>query len=198
VHALPSFDAGTRRFDALTSLLTSFLPNTARLWVVLGAVTAVFHIGLIFYGLVPNLVARPLHMALILPWVFLYTGKTPTRWWSGLVITAIGGAGCIWIALNHHMLRNQYGFLETGFQVALAISLLLIAMEGARRMIGWPLPLVALCALLYGLLGQLIPGEFGHGVRLCAVSLARLSSPKGGFGAVSPGGGGGCRDLGDL
>ncbi len=117
--------------------------------------------------MVPNLVARPLHMALILPWVFLYSAKTPIGWWSGLVITAIGVAGCIWIALNHQMLRNQYGFLESGFQVALAITLLLIAMEGARRMIGWPLPLVALSALLYGLLGQHIPSEFGHaGTRL--------------------------------
>lgn len=127
-----------------------------------GAITAVFHIGLIFYGLVPNLVARPLHMALILPWVFLYSAKTPLAWWSGLVITIVGIAGCIWIALSHQMLRNQYGFLENSFQVVLAISLLLIAMEGARRMIGWPLPLVALCALAYGLWGQHIPGEFGH------------------------------------
>ena len=142
--------------------MTSLFTNASRVWIVLGAITAVFHIGLIFYGLVPNLVARPLHMALILPWVFLYAAKTPFGWWSGLIITAIGVAGCVWIALNHQMLRDQYGFLENRFQVLLAITLLLIAMEGARRMIGWPLPLVALCALLYGLYGQNIPGEFGH------------------------------------
>lgn len=142
--------------------MTVISPNAGRLWIMLGMTSAVFHIGLIFYGLVPNLVARPLHMALILPWVFLYTAKTPLSWWSGLAVTAMGVSGCIWIALNHQMLRNQYGFLENGFQVALAITLLLIAMEGARRMIGWPLPLVALCALLYGLYGQYIPGEFGH------------------------------------
>tara|TARA_R110000850_G_scaffold57282_1_gene134160 strand:+ start:1026 stop:1499 length:474 start_codon:yes stop_codon:yes gene_type:complete len=142
--------------------MTSFFSGASRVWIVLGAITAVFHIGLIFYGLVPNLVARPLHMALILPWVFLYSAKTPLEWWSGASITAIGVAGCVWIALNQQMLRNQYGFLEDQFQVVLAITLLLIAMEGARRMIGWPLPLVALCALLYGLYGQNIPGEFGH------------------------------------
>ncbi|MCD9148689.1 TRAP transporter permease [Pseudophaeobacter flagellatus] len=146
----------------MTSLSLRFAPHAGHVWMLFGAITAVFHIGLIFYGLVPNLVARPLHMALILPWVFLYSAKTPLAWWSGLVITVIGIAGCIWIALSHQMLRNQYGFLENGFQVVLAISLLLIAMEGARRMIGWPLPLVALCALAYGLWGQYIPGEFGH------------------------------------
>lgn len=131
-------------------------------WIALGLLTCVFHIGLIFYGLVPNLVARPLHMALILPWVFVFGVSSRFAALSGTLIAGIGIAGCLWIALNHQMLRNQYGFLEGSFQVALAITLLLIVMEGARRMIGWPLPLVALAALLYGLYGQHIPGEFGH------------------------------------
>lgn len=131
-------------------------------WIALGLLTCVFHIGLIFYGLVPNLVARPLHMALILPWVFVSGVSSRFAALSGTLIAGIGIAGCLWIALNHQMLRNQYGFLEGGFQVALAITLLLIVMEGARRMIGWPLPLVALAALLYGLYGQHMPGEFGH------------------------------------
>ncbi|MDF1726544.1 MAG: TRAP transporter fused permease subunit [Sulfitobacter sp.] len=137
-------------------------PSLRPLWVALGALTCVFHIGLIFYGLVPNLVARPLHMALILPWVFVFAAGSPLSRVSGALIAVIGIAGCLWIAWQHEALRNQYGFLENGFQVALALTLLLIAMEGARRMIGWPLPLVALLALLYGLYGQHIPGEFGH------------------------------------
>ncbi|TDA79951.1 TRAP transporter permease DctM/Q, partial [Halomonas marinisediminis] len=87
------------------------------------------------------LVARPLHMALILPWVFLFAAATPVARISGAVLTGLGIAGCLWIALNHQMLRNQYGFLESGFQVVLALTMLLIAMEGARRAIGWPLPL---------------------------------------------------------
>lgn len=128
----------------------------------MGALTCAFHIGLIFQGLVPNLVARPLHMALVLPWVFVFAAKSRAGAISGAIIAAIGIAGCIWIALNQQMLRNQYGFLESQFQVILAFVLLGIAMEGARRMIGWPLPLVALAALLYGLFGQFIPGEFGH------------------------------------
>ncbi|MEP1610341.1 MAG: TRAP transporter fused permease subunit [Roseobacter sp.] len=133
-----------------------------RVWIALGTLTAAFHLGLIFYGLVPNLVARPLHMALILPWVFLFSGSGLFARSSGILMTAIGVAGCLWIAFNHQMLRNQYGFLENDFQVVLATALLLITMEGARRSIGWPLPLVALIALLYGLFGQHIPGQFGH------------------------------------
>ncbi|MEO9651907.1 MAG: TRAP transporter fused permease subunit [Roseobacter sp.] len=133
-----------------------------RVWIALGTLTAAFHLGLIFYGLVPNLVARPLHMALILPWVFLFSGSGFFARSSGILMTTLGVAGCLWIAFNHQMLRNQYGFLENDFQVVLATALLLITMEGARRSIGWPLPLVALIALLYGLFGQHIPGQFGH------------------------------------
>jgi TRAP transporter 4TM/12TM fusion protein len=131
-------------------------------WIALGALTFAFHIGLIFSGLVPNLVARPLHMALILPWVFIFAVEGRWQVSSGLVISAIGIAGCLWIAWHHAALRNQYGFLEGNLQILLAFSLLIIVMEGARRMIGWPLPAVALAALLYGLFGQHIPGEFGH------------------------------------
>ena len=141
----------------------SVAPGPARwVWLTLGAAIAVFHIGLIFSGLIPNLVARPLHMALILPWVFLFTATTPLSRLSGLALAAVGVGGCLWIAVNHRMLRNQYGFLEGEFQLWLASALLLVVMEGARRSIGWPLPAVALVALLYGLFGQHIPGEFGH------------------------------------
>ncbi|MEM6712440.1 MAG: TRAP transporter fused permease subunit [Pseudomonadota bacterium] len=131
-------------------------------WVLLGGATVAFHLGLIFYGLVPNLVSRPVHMALLLPWIFVFAAQTKGARVSGMILAALGIVACAWIALQHDALRNQFGFLETDFQIALAVMLLVIAMEGARRMIGWPLPIVALLALLYGLYGQHLPGQFGH------------------------------------
>ena len=143
--------------------------------------TCAFHLGLIFYGLVPNLVSRPLHMALVLPWVFLFAASGAVSRISGWLITAIGVGCCLWIAWNHQMLRNQYGFLEGRAQVWLAIALLLIAIEGARRMIGWPLPLVALAALAYGLYGQYLPGEFGHSGTPLPSFLGTLTIAEGGL-----------------
>lgn len=151
------------------------------IWIALGALTCAFHLGLIFYGLVPNLVARPLHMALILPWVFVYGAQGRLQLGLGVLASVIGIAACLWIAWNHRMLRNQYGFLEDPFQVALAFTLLALAIEGARRMIGWPLPLVALSALLYGLYGQHIPGEFGHAGTPLASFLGTLVIAEGGL-----------------
>ncbi len=50
----------------------------------------------------------------------------------------------------------------------------------ARRAIGWPLPLVASVALVYGLLGQYLPGEFGHPGLPAASFLGTLTIAEGG------------------
>lgn len=132
------------------------------LWSVLGAISIAFHIGLIFSGLVPALVARPLHMALALPWLFLFLARTRGERLSGWLFLAAGEIACLYVAINADALSNQYGYLDGAFQVAIAIVLLVVTLEMARRAIGWPLPLVALICLLYGLFGQHLPGEFGH------------------------------------
>ena len=133
-----------------------------RIWIGLGALTVFFHLGLIFYGFTPNLISRPLHLALVLPWVFLYPAKTQFEKISGALMTAFGVAACIWIAFHHVAIRDQYGSLEGPLQAVIAFGLVAIVLEAARRMIGWPLPLVASIVLAYGLFGQYIPGEFGH------------------------------------
>ena len=139
--------------------------TTSRLhpaWVVLGAISVIFHMGLIFYGLTPALVSRPIHMALALPWILILAARTPFQRWSGWLLTLLGVAACGYIAFNEEALANQYGFIDTHFQMAVGVFLIGLTLETARRAIGWPLPTVALCALLYGVFGAQIPGQFGH------------------------------------
>ncbi len=128
----------------------------------LGTVSIAFHIGLIFSGLVPNLVARPLHLVLALPWIFLFTAESRRDLAIGAV-WALAGIGCsLYIVANEVALSDQYGALEGPGQLAMAITILVVVLEMARRAIGWPLPMVAAFALAYGLFGQYLPGEFGH------------------------------------
>ena len=139
-----------------------FLKLTRSIWIGLGALSVFFHLWLIFSGLVPNLVSRPLHMALVIPWVFLF--KPSVGLWRifdwGFTIAGI--AACFWIIANHNLLLDQYGYLANDFQMLIAVILLVTVLEMARRSIGWPLPLLAFAALLYGLFGDYVPGEFGH------------------------------------
>lgn len=132
------------------------------IWAGLGAASVAFHIWLIFSGLVPNLINRPLHMALALPWVFIFLAKTRASRITGAIFTVVGAASCLYIAWNETALSDQYGSLEGTGQLWLAIGLITIVLEMARRAIGWPLPVIACLALAYGLFGNLLPGEFGH------------------------------------
>lgn len=151
------------------------------LWIALALALVAFHIGLVFLGLVPNLVSRPLHLALILPWVFLFGVADRARLTSGAVLCAIGMASALWVAWNHEMLGDQYGFLESRFQVAVGFALLAVVIEAARRAIGWPLPTVAALALLYAFFGQHIPGEFGHSGMPLRSFLGSMTIAEGGI-----------------
>ncbi len=131
-------------------------------WTTLGAASIAFHLWLVFSGLVPNLVSRPLHMALALPWVLVFLARGPVERATGLGLAALGIPACLWVAWNAGALGDQYGFLAGPLQTGLAVLLLVVVLEAARRAIGWPLPIVAALALAYGLLGQYVPGEFGH------------------------------------
>ena len=152
-----------------------------RVWVFAGAMVIAFHLGLIFYGLVPNLIARPLHLALALPWVLVFSANSRSLYLSGLILAVVGVACCLWIAFNQGNLSDQYGFLEGRFQFVIAIVLLVVVLEAARRAIGWPLPLVAVAALAYALFGQHIAGEFGHSGTPLASFLGTMTIAEGGI-----------------
>ncbi|SFE04025.1 TRAP transporter permease [Roseivivax sediminis] len=153
----------------------------AGFWIALAAALVAYHLALVFSGLVPNLVSRPLHMAFILPFALVFDARSRARWLTGLVIAAVGIAAALWVALNSSALGDQYGFIESNFQLGVAITLLLVVLETARRAIGWPLPLVAALALLYGLFGQHIPGEFGHAGTPIESFLGTLTIAEGGI-----------------
>jgi TRAP transporter 4TM/12TM fusion protein len=132
---------------------------------VLGAALASvgFHVWLIFGGLMPALTARPLHLALAIPWLFFVGVKGPAAWRAlSWALGLLGIAGCLYVVWFRRDLMDQYGRLEGWLQPAVAVFLILIVLEMARRAVKWVMPAVALVVLLYGMFGQHIPGEFGH------------------------------------
>ena len=158
-----------------------FLKSTRSIWIGLGALSVVFHLWLIFSGLVPNLVSRPLHMALVIPWVFLFKPSVGLRRICDWGFALVGIAACLWIVANHNLLLDQYGYLANQFQTVIAVVLLVTVLEMARRSIGWPLPLLAFAALLYGLFGDHVPGEFGHPGTPLASFLGTMTIAEGGI-----------------
>ncbi|WP_024953890.1 TRAP transporter permease [Sulfurospirillum arcachonense] len=131
----------------------------------LAIITIGFHVYLIFTGLMPNLVSRPVHLGLVLPWVFLLTDNNKVSKFTkyfGYVLLVLALFSVYFIISNHVDLEDQYGSLEGNLQYFVAISLLVAVLEMARRAIKLALPLTAVIALAYGLWGHYIPGNFGH------------------------------------
>ena len=151
------------------------------IWEILGLLTILFHLWLIFSGLTPNLISRPLHMALALPWCLVYNCKNRFQLILGLLLTILGILCCGFIAFYEAELSEQYGFLSGDLQMIVAILLLLIVLEMARRSINWPLPAVAVLALIYGFFGEFIPGEFGHPGLPLGSFLGTLTIAEGGL-----------------
>jgi len=157
-------------------------PATERgpsIWIALGALSIGFHLWLVFSGLVPNLVSRPLHLALALPWILF--GGAGLGGGFGRLLGSAAIAACLWIAWQHEALSDQYGYLSGTLQFAIAGILLVAVLEAARRAIGWPLPMVATLALAYGLFGEQVPGSFGHGGLPAASLLGTLTIAEGGL-----------------
>lgn len=157
---------------------------TRKIWPLLGALSIGFHLWLVFAGLVPNLISRPLHMALALPWVLLWAPVDQDRKYNqalSLLLCALGVAACAWVAWHEAMLGEQYGALSGPLQTVIAIVLLSVVLEMARRAVGWPLPALAALALAYGLLGQYLPGEFGHAGTPIDSFLGTLTIAEGGL-----------------
>lgn len=134
-----------------------------------------------FSGLVPNLVSRPLHLALAVPWILFtpHGGLAARTLGRALGVAAL--ACCLWLAIGHDDIADQYGYLTGPLQFLIAALLLASVLEMARRSIGWPLPTVALLALAYGLFGQHVPGEFGHAGLPPASLLGTLTIAEGGL-----------------
>ncbi|MEW5898538.1 MAG: TRAP transporter permease, partial [Bacillota bacterium] len=78
------------------------------------------------------------------------------------VLLALAGlAAGTYVLLYFDELVNRMGMPNTTDLIMGGIAILLV-LEGTRRSLGWPLPVVTGLFLLYNYFGQYIPGTFGH------------------------------------
>lgn len=91
---------------------------------------------------------------------FLYGTKSSPSWLDiGLLILAV--TPCIYIMFAWEEVARAVGRYET-HQLILGGVLGILLLEGTRRALGKAIPIVVLVFLLYAIVGQFIPGFFGH------------------------------------
>lgn len=126
-----------------------------------------------YFGVFPDGIQRSAHLLLIFTLVTAYTLESsldPDRAQGSfeglrriamLAIMAGGIAATGHQLFNFEAINSRYGAI-TEYEIYLGILLIVALFDACRRTIGWPIVLLALGFILYGLFGNHLPAPFGH------------------------------------
>lgn len=125
-----------------------------------------FHLYTAAFGLLDAMTQRSIHFMFMGSLVFLLypvTAKRPKGkiepWdWACAILMIIC---CANILFNFEAIAMREG-RATQSDIILGVAMILLVIEATRRSMGWPLPIVATVALLYGIFGPYFPGMLGH------------------------------------
>ena len=128
--------------------------------------TALYHMYTAYFGAPPTLIHRSLHVSLMLFLVFMLyppTRKARQNWWRipDALLAMLSLVPTVYLWTNYDQVVLQAGRF-TGTDVAIGTLLVVLVLEGARRVTGWALPVLALLFILFGLYGRELPGLFRH------------------------------------
>ncbi|MEW6548223.1 MAG: TRAP transporter permease [Spirochaetota bacterium] len=126
-----------------------------------------FHIYTSVFGNFEAYLQRSLHLTMILPLAFVLwpawkKGPADRVPWYDLVLAAACFVPGIYIVNNYWAITTRIVQVDplTTAQVVLGILLIVLLLEAARRVVGLPITIIGLVAILYMLFGQHIKGLF--------------------------------------
>ncbi|MFN3276171.1 MAG: TRAP transporter permease [Paracoccus sp. (in: a-proteobacteria)] len=139
------------------------LPGRVAFW--LAVTFSLFQLWAAAYGALPSQIVRAMHVAFLLLLGFVLVGNLVAKTRGGQVFFwALGGLGFLtgiyqWVEYNDLIRRT--GFLNQ-MDLIMGTALMVLVFEGARRLMGWPLAMIAGIFLAYCFLGQHLPAPFIH------------------------------------
>ncbi len=144
----------------------SFTGNLKLLITVLTVALAVFQLYTAFFGLFPAMQQRSLHIAFVLPLIFLLypRGKSSPRSKPTLfdwVFAAAAAICTIYIFVMYEDLAERAGMFEQ-YELYLGAVMIFLVFEAARRVLGYPLPVFCSIFLLFAYFGRSMPGPLKH------------------------------------
>jgi TRAP transporter 4TM/12TM fusion protein len=131
-----------------------------------GIAMSLFHIYTAQFGVYSAMVQRPVHLTFAFVLIFLLHPSRRER-----------GKGWVWlldglfialsvISLIHLVVTFKEVVLRGGAATKLDLwlggILILLVIEGTRRVLGWALPIISTVFIFYAFLGKYIPGLWGH------------------------------------
>lgn len=121
------------------------------------------------FGSLEAPILRSWHLAFVLVLIFLWNplfkGKSGSAWLLfdiALAIAAISIAYFVFNDLESILSRIPYVDEVSNIEIFFGTLLILLTLEGTRRVSGWPLVIVSGIAILYAMLGQHLPAFIRH------------------------------------
>lgn len=151
--------------NRLTGRLGAFVAITA-------VAMSLFHLYAA-YAIVPTQILRPVHVAFVLFLCFLVFPAAPR--WRHRVMPWDWALALLAIAIVVYQIVGGDDFTDRNtrpnpWDIFFGAALILLVMEAMRRTIGWILPAICICFLLYAFLGPYLPHPWTHR----GYSIARL------------------------
>lgn len=154
-----------RKYDKESDyrVLTGF---TAKLISALAITFALFQVYTAAFGVLDAMIQRSIHVSFGLCLIFLlYPAR---KKWSrnkihpvDVLFAILGAAVPMYIVTNYSELVFRAGMNNQTDYIVGAIAVVLI-LEAARRVVGWPMVTIALIFLAYALFGRYVPGQLAH------------------------------------
>ena len=137
----------------------------------------VFHMALTQASLLETVLVQNIHIGVSLVLIGLLTARLATRAGRrvhGILLAAVGLFVMVYIAVGYDRLINAQGFPEKG-DVLVGILLILLVAEATRLQWGLAMPLIALFAVAYYVVGDRLPGAWAAPPNTLATVISNLS-----------------------
>ncbi|HHY71445.1 MAG TPA: TRAP transporter fused permease subunit, partial [Thermoanaerobacterales bacterium] len=154
-----------RKFDKESDyrVLTGF---SAKIVAAIAIAFSVFHLYTGAVGVLDAMIQRSIHLSFGLCLIFLlYPAR---KEWPrnrvhpvDVVFAILGAAAPMYIIVFYQELVLRAGTVTTMDYIVGLIAIILV-IEAARRVVGWPIITIAFLFILYALLGRHIPGQLAH------------------------------------
>ncbi|MGD9829561.1 MAG: TRAP transporter permease [Hyphomicrobiaceae bacterium] len=134
------------------------------------AVLVGFSLYTAIFGVMPDMIQRSVHLGLVLTLIYLgalvaQSCVAPARGRAEAVLAValavVGFAVMIYHVVFFNEIGERYGEL-TRLELYLGIAATIILLDATRRVIGWPMVVLAVIFLLYAYFGSSLPGIAGH------------------------------------
>ena len=127
---------------------------------------ALYHLYGAVLGTPVTLKHRSLHVAMVLALGFLFypfrkkADRKRLAWYDAL-LAVVAFSTTIYIWMDYIGIISRSG-IPNSLDLFFGVILIVLVLEGARRVTGWALPFLGVLFILYALYGRSMPGFFGH------------------------------------